>query len=184
MNQLKVLLGNIQSRFESLSSRERRLVLLAGGATFVFALFMTVMGISGAATATQRRTAEKLSKLLDVETLATGFHESEMRRQAVERQLGNNGIKLISYVEEKGTKAGLDIQTMNPRAEVPIGDGKILESGVEITLTDVNLRKLVEFLNTVEVGGLVKVKSLRLEPRVANETLTAWITVATYRLKQ
>jgi general secretion pathway protein M len=56
---------------------------------------------------------------------------------------------------------------------------------VELTFTDVDLRKLYDFLTSVESGpGVVKVKSLRLEPRSASETLTAWTTVATYKMKQ
>ena len=36
----------------------------------------------------------------------------------------------------------------------------------------------------VEAGpGLVRVKYLRIEPRLKDETLTAWVTVATYHLK-
>jgi general secretion pathway protein M len=43
---------------------------------------------------------------------------------------------------------------------------------------------LVEFLQAIENGpGVVKVKYLRLEPRPQNETITAWLTIATYRLK-
>jgi general secretion pathway protein M len=66
-----------------------------------------------------------------------------------------------------------------------VGDGKIIESSVELTFTDVDLRKLTDFLTTVESGpGVVKVKYLRIEPRSASDTLTAWTTVATYRMKQ
>jgi general secretion pathway protein M len=31
---------------------------------------------------------------------------------------------------------------------------------------------------------VVKVKYLRIEPRVNDQTVTAWATIATYRLKQ
>ena len=56
---------------------------------------------------------------------------------------------------------------------------------MELTFTDVDLRKLTDFLRTVESGpGMVKVKYLRLEPRPATDTLTAWATIATYKLKQ
>ena len=41
-----------------------------------------------------------------------------------------------------------------------------------------------DFLTAVEAGpGIVKVKNLRVEPRVEQESVTAWVTVATYRLK-
>ena len=56
---------------------------------------------------------------------------------------------------------------------------------MEVTFTDVDLRKLYDFLSSVERGpGVVKVISLRLEPHDAAENLTAWTTVATYKMKQ
>jgi general secretion pathway protein M len=183
MDQLKALWANVEAWYASLAARERRMVLLASGAVIVFGLFVTVFSLSNAASATQRRTTEKLNKLQEVEELAQGYRESEAQRAQVQRQLSNNGIKLISYVNEKGTAAGLDIQTINPKPELPVGDGNILESAVEVTLTDINIRKLVDFLNSIEATGMVKVKNLRLEPRVSNETVTAWITVVTYKLK-
>ena len=74
---------------------------------------------------------------------------------------------------------------MTPKDDVGLGDGQIVESSVELTFTDVDLRKLHDFLSAVERGpGVVKVKYLRLEPRAASETLTAWTTVATYKMKQ
>jgi general secretion pathway protein M len=74
---------------------------------------------------------------------------------------------------------------MTPKNDVGIGDGQIIESSVELTFTDVDLRKLHSFLLDVESGpGVVKVKNLRLEPRASAETLTAWTTVATYKMKQ
>jgi len=183
MEQLKALWANLENALAELSARERRMVLAAGAAVLVFVLFITLFSISSTGSQTVRHTADKMAKLQDVQALAASFREQEAQRQAIERQLTGNGIKLISYVNEKGTAAGLDIQSMNPKADVPIGSGNIIESAVELTLPDVNLRRLVDFLNTVEAGGMVKVKSLRLEPRVANETLTAWITVVTYRIK-
>ena len=103
----------------------------------------------------------------------------------MERQLSSSSVSLISFIEEKGERAGMKIPAMNPKGEVPLGDGRILESSVELTLTDISLRSLYDFLTSVEEGpGIVKVKFLRLEPRPDNQTLTAWATIATYRLKQ
>jgi len=74
---------------------------------------------------------------------------------------------------------------MNPKGEVPLADGKIVESSIEIMMPDVRIDKLVAFLSEVERGpGVVKVKYLRLEPRPAAENITAWATIATYRMKQ
>ncbi len=179
------LVNDIQAWFNSLSSRERRLVLVLGAAAAGFALFIAVFSFTSSAAATKRRTIEKLDKLADAQALAGTFREAEALRQASEQRLLGNPVSLISVLPDKGSKAGLDIQTMIPKGDVPIGDGKIVESAVELTLTDVKIRQLHEFLASLETGpGVVKVKFLRIEPKPAQETVTAWITVATYKLKQ
>jgi len=184
MNQLRLLWGNAQNWFANLSTRERRMVLAAGGAVLVFAIFFTLNSLSNVGHSTERRIQDKIGKLEEVEELAASFRESETKRQALERQLSNNGIKLISFIQEKGTAAGLDIQTMNPKNDAPLGESNIIESAVELTLTDVNIRKLTDFLTNVELGGAVKVKTLRMEPHPKTESLTAWVTIVTYRMKQ
>ncbi|MGA9521429.1 MAG: type II secretion system protein GspM [Myxococcaceae bacterium] len=185
MNQLRNLLANVQTWFSRLTARERRLVLITGGAVGVFVVFLILFSFSSSAARTQKSIASKLEQLEQVQQLAAVFRESENARQAVERQLGQSNVSLITYIEEKGTEAGLDIRTMNSKGDSAIGDGKIIETAVEVTLTDVPLDKLVSFLSAVERGpGVVKVKRLRLEPRPEQETITAWTTISTYSLKQ
>ena len=184
MNQLKLLIGNVQSWLASLSTRERRMVFGAAGAVGVFVLFFTLNQISSVGHATERRIQDKLIKLQEVQELASSYADAENKRQATERQLSNNGVRLISYIQEKGTSAGLDIQSMNPKSDAPLGEGgNIIESAVELTLTDVNIRRLVDFLTSIEVGGGVKVKTLRMEPHKQTDNMTAWMTVVTYRIK-
>ena len=126
----------------------------------------------------------KLVKLEEVQALAAGYRDRTATQEALERQLQASNVRLISYLEEKSKKAGLELPSFNPKPEVPLEGSRILESAVELTLTDVKLNRLVEFLTALEAGpGIVRVKNLRLEPRIQNETVTAWLTVATYHLK-
>lgn len=186
MTPIKNALAYVQTWFGQLSTRERRMVLLAGSGVAIFLVFIVYFSFSNAADGYRRRTADKTDKLIEVETLATSFRESQQQRQAVERQLGAMGnVPLMTFLEEKGDAAGLDIRTINPRADLPIGDGNIIESAVVLTLADVSLDRLVNFLSDVERGpGVVKVKELRLEPRRDQETITAWATIATYSMKR
>jgi len=184
MEKLRALFADAQSWFSRLTQRERRLVAFTGVAASCFLIFMVVWSFNSSAADYRRRTADKISQLGDVQTLAASYRDAEQVRQGVERQLTASNIKLIGFLEEKGTAAGLDIPTMNPKSDLPLGDGKIIESAVELTLNDVTLAKLVDFLANVETGpGVVKVKYLRVEPRVASATLTAWVTIATYHMK-
>ena len=181
---LKQLWSDAQSWFLRLTERERVLVSVAGAALGAFIVFLVLFSFSASANRYRDRTETKLRKLEQAEALAASYADSDRARQEVERQLSSSGVSLISFIEEKGEAAGMKIPTMNPKGEIPLGDGRILESSVELTLTDISLRSLYDFLAAVEEGpGVVKVKFLRLEPRPDNQTLTAWTTIATYRLK-
>ncbi|WP_375760658.1 type II secretion system protein GspM [Corallococcus exercitus] len=185
MGKLKELFAPLQTWFERLSDRERKLVALAGSAVLVFVLFVTLFSFANSANGYRRRTQDKLAKLQEVQALATSYGQAQAERQAVEQQLTQSNVRLLTYIEDKATAAGLTAPNMTPKGDVGVGDGKIIESSVELTFTDVDLRKLTDFLRTVETGpGIVKVKYLRVEPRPATDTLTAWTTVATYRMKQ
>ncbi len=184
MEQLKQLLADAQAAFARLTTRERNLVMLAGGVVSAFILFLIVLSFSSSASGYRRRTEDKLKKLADVQELAASFREAETQRQAVEQQLTASNVQLGSYLEEKSKAAGLEIPAMSNRGPTPIGDGKIQETTAEFTLNDISLRKLTDFLSSVESGpGVVKVKYVRIEPRAANETLNAWVNVATYTMK-
>lgn len=184
-SQLRELQTQITTWWSRLTARERRLVSIAGGALGAFLLFVILYSFSSSAGKYESRMELKQEKLTQVQQLAASYREAEQQRQAVERQLSASNVSLISYLEDKGEKSGLDIRSMNPKGDVPIGDGNIIESSVELTLTDVQLDKLVSFLSDVERGpGIVKVKRVRLEPRPQNETLTAWATISTYSLKK
>jgi general secretion pathway protein M len=184
MEQLKQLVADAQAAFQRLTTRERNLVMLAGGAICAFILFLIILSFSSSATGYRRRTEDKLRKLADVQTLATSFRDAESQRQAVEQQLTSSNVQLGSYLEEKSKAAGLEIPAMSNRGPTPIGDGKIFETTVEFTLNDISLKKLNDFLSLVESGpGVVKVKYVRLEPKVASETLNAFVNIATYQMK-
>lgn len=182
---MKELIARLQASLSTLSSRERRLVFIGGGALALFIVFLVTFSFANKADQIRERTLSKMRKLDEVQTLAASFRDTAARRDAIESQLKASNIRLITYLEEKANKAGLELPSINPKADVTLEGEKIVESAVELSLTDVKLNRLIDFLTAVESapGGLVKVKYLRLEPRPQNETLTAWITVATYKAK-
>lgn len=184
MSAITDLQQTLQTSFAALSSREKRMVGGAGLAVTVFVVFMVVFTFGNKADAIRRRTAEKIARLEEVQTLAAGYREAKGKQDALENQLRASNVRLASYLEEKAKPAGLELPSINPKADIPLEGSKIVESSVEVTLTDVKLNRLLDFLAAVEAGpGIVKVKYLRLEPRPAQETVTAWLTVATYKLK-
>jgi general secretion pathway protein M len=186
MDRIRALLSDVQTWFQRLTARERRLVVVAGSAFIVFILFSVLISFSTSAASYRRRTEEKMTKLKEAQMLAASYGEAERSRKDLEQKLtGGPKLSLITYVEEKGTAAGLSIPSMNPKPDVTIADGKIVESSVDVTIQDVSINRMVDFLSAVERGpGLIKVKSLRVEPRIKDQTVTVWATISTYRLKQ
>src|SRR5262245_27106749 len=112
MDQLRALIQNAIAWFQRLTQRERRLVLLAGGAVSVFILFMIFFSFASTAASTRKRTETKIENLQKVQALAASYREAEQQRQNVERQLSQSNVQLISYLEDKGEHAGLDIRSM------------------------------------------------------------------------
>lgn len=174
----------LQSSFSTLSVRERRLVTAGGLAVVAFVVFMVLFSFGQRAGAIRRTIEKKTGSLETVLTLAAGYRDQRAAQEQVERQLAASNVKLISFLEEKAKAAGVELPSISPKPDLTLDGTKIVESGVEITLTDVKLDRLVEFVTAIEAGpGMVKVKYLRLEPRPASENLTAWISIATYKLK-
>lgn len=184
MSKIKELLTTAWTWYQGRSESERRMLAALAVVVTCFALFMTWFSFSNSAASIIRRTASKRTRLQQAEVLAASYQNSQRKRAALERKLSDNNLQLISFVGDKGTAAGLVIPSLNPKGDTPIGDGRIIENSVEVTLTDVKLPALVTFLSSLERGpGLVKVKRLRIEPNPSSGVLTAWATIATYRLK-
>lgn len=184
MERLRLLWGDLQAWYLKLSARERVMVSAAAGATLVVVTFLVLFLLSSSADATRRRTQSKLQRLAEAEQLAAGYAEAERVRKQAEAALTASEVSLITYVAEKGKQVGLEIPSLNPKGEIPVGDGRIVENSVELTLTDVALPRLVDFLGSLEQGpGVVRVTFLRIEPRPKDGVLTAWTTVTAYRLK-
>lgn len=181
---MQKLIAQLQATFATLSSREKMMVGGAGVAVAIFIVFLVTWNFSTTADAIRKRTQTKIARLEQVNDLAATYRDAKAVQDAMEQRLAQSNIRLISYLEDKGNKAGLSITTINPKADVVLDGEKIVEAAAEFTLTDVPLNRLVDFLASVEAGpGVVKVKYLRIEPRLKEETLTAWVTVATYHLK-
>lgn len=174
----------IQASLATLSARERRMVFAAGFAVLIFAVFLVTLSFSKKAASIRSRTELKIGQLARVQDLAAGYNDARAKREMAERQLAASNIRLSSFLEDVAKQKGVELPTINPKADVTLEGTKIVESSVEVTLTDVKLNRLLEFLQAVESApGVVKVKYMRLEPRVANESITAWLQIATYHLK-
>ena len=182
IERLRLLWADLQTWFLGLNPRERVMVTGAGAATVVVVTFLVLFLLSSSADAAAGGPSQ-LQRLAEAGQLASGSAEAERARKQAEAALTSSEVSL-TYVDEKGRAVGLNIPSLNPKGDVPVGDGRIIESSVELTLTDISLPRLVDFLGSLEQGpGVVRVTFLRIEPRPKDGVLTAWTTVTSYRLK-
>ena len=184
LDQLKKVWERAEEAFDVLSVRERRMLILAILALVGFLLFIATLRISRTESAIQARTSAKLRALEEIRGLAATYKDRRAAQVSVEAALAGSKIRLLSFLDEQATRAGLSLQTQNPRPEMPVPGTSIVESGVEITLTDVKLNRLVDFLNSITLSSnFVRVKYLRVEAHPENGTVTAWVTISAYSLK-
>src|SRR5690606_9087269 len=149
MEQLKQALAQLQTKFSALSGREQKMVLALVPVLLAVTLFVVIFSFSNSANTIRKRTENKQIQLNAVRELAGNFSQAEARRRAAEQQLGQSNVRLISTLEQKATQNGLVIPSMTPRGETKLGDGRILESRVDLTLADVSVREVVNFLDSV-----------------------------------
>ena len=184
MSALTDLQTQLQAQLAALSAREKRMLGGAAAAVTIFIVFMVIFSFGRTADSIRDRTAKKIVQLDEVQTLASGYREAKAKQDQLENQLRASNVRLVSYLEDKAKPAGIDLPSINPKADIPLEGSKIIERSVEVTLTDVKVNRLIDFMTAVEAGpGVVKIKYLRLEPRPAQETVTAWLTIATYKMK-
>ncbi|MBX7113339.1 MAG: type II secretion system protein M [Myxococcaceae bacterium] len=184
MESLRSAIANAQAYFSTLTQRERRMVGGAIVAVLGFIIFITTFSISARADTIRSHIKEKTAQLEQVQELAATFRDADSARQQVELSLRASNVRLATFVEDKGKAAGLSIPMINPKGDVTLDGDTIVESAVEVTLNDIALNRLTDFLAALEAGpGVVKVKYMRIEPRPTSETLSAWLTISTYRMK-
>lgn len=191
MNFIRRLRARLSAQFDRLSSglatlsgRERRLVVAAAVVLIAFFAFLVTHVFSNRADAVRARTLAKARQIEEIAVLSTSYDAHVAAQKALEAKLASSNIRLISFLDERAQKARVELQSQNPRPDVALGTSRIVESSVEVTLTDVKINRLYDFLSSIEdVSDVVKLKYLRIEPRAASATVTAWLTVATYHLK-
>ncbi len=183
MQRLRNIYNQLSATLATLSQREQRLVLFAGTAICVFIVFLISLGFSRRDDAIRSRSHVKSAQLTEMMTLVSTYRTRRAKSAELERRLQASNVRLLTFLDGKARKAGIDLQTQSPRPDIQLEGSQITESSVEITLTEVKLNRLVDFLNAVEAAPeMVTVKYIRIEPRPGSAALTAWLTIAAYHL--
>ena len=174
----------LSAAFERLSAREQLMSLFLIGA-----ILLMIFGFGGyfanrSISAKQRRIVAKESKLLEVGELRTDYQRRLAEQNQIANQVrGNNRLRLLSYLEERGRAAGIELKNFVDRPGEVTGSDLVKEEAAEVLIKKVSLDRLYKFLKQVEQGNpLVKVRRLKIKQRFDNkEMLDASVTVGTFK---
>lgn len=162
--------------------------VLFGGLAFAALLFYLVVISPGLSR--QERLERSLSRreadLAKISELKRKWENFKRDQSEVEQSLGKRGDRftLLSYLEGVTREAGIDknIQYIKP-VTFPPSEGAFKPEGIEMSLDNVGMEQLVNFLYKVEhSGNLLFVKRIKIlkTSRGASSSLKVTLQVNTY----
>ena len=182
--QLQLLSEQLSESFERLSAREQIMALFLVAAILLMALGFGSYFVNRGIDARQRRIAAKEKKLVQVGELRTDYQRRlNEQRKIANRVRGNNRLRLLSYLEDKGKLAGIELKNIVERPGEPTGSDQVKEESAEVLVKKVSIDRLFKFLKQVEQGNpLIKVRRLKIKQRFDDkEMLDASVTVGTFK---
>ncbi len=181
---MKARLQQLVVSFERLSGREQGMVLF-----MVVAVAAMVFGLGGYFVsrdlgARAKRIDAKLAKLEEIAALKQDYQArlAEQQRLASEVR-GNAGTSILSYLESLSTRASVELRNASERPGEPTGSEQVREEAAEVTISNVSIDRLHEFLRQIEEGNrLVKVRRIKIKTRFDDaQKLDATVTVGTFK---
>jgi len=173
----------ITSWWESISQREKQLVVGAGGAVIAIVVVASVYMISSNLSEKRARIAEKEEKLAEIIKLRGEFRQAESTSRTAEARLKTNTVNLFTLIEDTARRMQVDVSDMNERTTSD-KDSKIKEVSVEVTVNKVTQDRLLDFLDKLEHGTeLIRITKLRMRTRYDQQKklMEANVTVSTYK---
>lgn len=174
---------------ERLPPRDRMLltVIVIGVSIFVgYIGYLVVGGRLYRAEGSNKQLTKNLKTILKLEGQ---FKSARRRVKALERQIKDNPVNLLDFLDKLGQKVQIKIDSMTSvptLAGVNRKRSKIKEKSVRIEMRAVALGTLAKFLDRVENTGfkLVKVRGIRLKPNFSTPSKPDIITrISAYEIK-
>lgn len=181
---MKDLLNQIGVAFENLSSREQGLVVLMSTTLFAMVLGFGGYFVNRDLAKREKRIEAKAEKLVEIGELRSDYKRrlAEQNRLAGEVRR-NNSVRILSYLENLSTAAGLTLKGASERQGEATGSDAVKEEAAEVRIDDVSMDRLNDFLRRIEEGNpLVKIRRLKVKTRFDNkQRLDAVVTVGTFK---
>ena len=181
---MKAKLSQFATAFERLSGREQIMVVF-----MILALIGMIVGFGGYfvnrdLSSSKKSIDAKIEKLKEIAELRSDYQRrlNEQKRLADEVRK-NKDTRILSYLEGLSKKANIEMKNASERQGEATGSDLVKVEAAEVTIQNVSLDRLYEFLRQIEEGNrLVKVRRLKIKTRFDNkEMLDATVTVGTFK---
>jgi len=184
---MKSTIDSLTTAFERLSGREQIMTLFLVVSIFTFVLGMSTYFVQKDLTRRTARIAAKEKKLVELQGLRADYQRrlADQNRLAAEIRK-NNSTRLLSYIETVSKQANTEIRNAAERSGQAIGSGALKEVGAEVSVQNVSIDRLYDFLKRIEGGNrLIKVRKLDIKTRFDNpKMLDAKVTVGTFKVSE
>jgi len=161
---------NAYTAFVALSQRDQLIGMIAGSALIVLLIILPLSMISGKILAlktdnakSQERIDEVLDKIAEYKLLQTEI-------TALEKKIGSGVSSMTSTVESLTKKANMATNIEVLKGKDPVPGERFSEIPVELTVSNVTLKKLVDLIYRIETypNAVLRIRSLQVKPKQNN----------------
>jgi len=175
---MAAFVDNLRDRWEGISPRERKLVLLLGGAAVLIVFLYLATSIRDGLSALETRNARTRRALAALADIRVRGEVAKPNDPAA--LITTEAIKLESYLTRVAGKVNVTIPSYTPRPSVP-KNGYVTHAG-QVDLRDLTITQVKGLLEAIETDSkVVMVTSLTLSRNFRDkEKLDLKMEIATY----
>jgi hypothetical protein len=168
----------VRERWDGISSRERRLVLLLGAAAIVTGVILLAASIRDGLSAIDDRNAKMRQALKVLAQLREAGPQTPVDDPT--KNIGTQAVSLPTYLAHAAESQKLQPPSFNPRT--PVTKDKFITNSGTIELRDLTIAQAKDYLEAIETGNrLVAITSLTINRNFRDkEKLDLRLEVATY----
>jgi len=170
-------LDTIRDKWDSITPRERRMVVLLGVSTIVVLIAWLTLGIRDRLDAMEAQN-RKMRKALEV--LADYRIRGRADPASAGPEIGKDPVKLESYLDKAAQKVGIKVPSYKPRTPQP--KNGFLTHTVELNVNGLTIDQVKDFLEAIEADNkLVAVTALTMKRNFSDKKqLDLKLEVSTY----
>ena len=142
---------SLRAKWESITPRERRMVVLLGVSAVVVAVLYVALDIRDGMVALEKKNAKSRQALASLTTLKARPIAANADAPAIPTE----AVRLESYLYTAATKAGVTLGGVTPRGNSTRGSYTV--HGAAVELRDLTLQQATDFLEAIENDSRVVV---------------------------